>query len=391
MPAQILPQLSPLLNQMSGIISYYRHILDDEFMFGAAAQIPHVATVFDRVGQGVLHFAGEDVSLSELLTLIAYRYGFEGVRMVGNGGYAIVLGHEDNTSFRPQERRVLRFVADHHVRDIVAKDAKQNDFDVQLNAHGEPIRGTQYPLLLSDLFLMPRHTTKLIFRDNTGSIIQAGGYPAILHCQLLPEIWSFTHSRLDQRMAKNTGDLLESALTTLGVSIADAHGGNGGVLIGADSQPILWQPAHGDTHYVPVVLDYGYYAKVGSRMLATILIRHGLTPAILRESLGIEVSDTPPYQPTDAWITELRALIEASPLPRSAFGKLLHQLQPHRLNPDIWVDRAEHNWHTLKERMYPALQAQSRLSRLYPDYDEVIFPQRIEEYNFVIPHPLKDL
>ncbi|MEQ8676891.1 MAG: hypothetical protein RLP44_08510 [Aggregatilineales bacterium] len=383
MPRRILPHLETLSTQIHNIISHYRRMLDDEFLFSAAVQVPQVATIFDRIRDKSLRFGGEDLSLIELLTLIAYRYGFENVQVMGHGGYAIVLGHKDDPDNQQRQRRVLRLVPEHHVRNIVAQPDAFHEFDVHLNAGGEPIRNTEYPLLLSDLFLMPRHTTKLVFYEPDGEIAQAGGYPASLHCQLLPEVRAFNKPQINQRMAKESGALLESALATLGVSVADAHGGNGGSLIGADGQPLIHeipdQPER--AYYVPIVLDYGYYAQIGARTLASILVHHGVTAEIIQTHLRVDADDIAP-DTTIPWLDRLAQLIGQSDLPRSAFGQLLYRVQSDFLNPYIWIDPAEYHWQTTKEKTYPPLQAQARLEQLYPDYDEVIFPQRIETYTF---------
>lgn len=373
MPSRILPHLTALSQQISGIVAHYRRSLDDEFLFGSAAQIPQVATIFDRVGERPLHFSGENLSLTDLLTLIAFRYGFERVRVVGHGGYAVVLGNAE-TSTTPPQRRVLRLVPEHHVRDIVASGDSPREFDVRLDATGEPLRDPAYPLLLSDLLLLPRHTTRLVFHDATGTVVQAGGYPAVLHCQLLPEVRAFNGARLEQARTRAAGDLLEAALATVGVSVADAHGGNGGVLVGSDGQPITYDTP--DRPYIPVVLDYGYYSAISPRALAGLLRRYDVTPAAVRARLAA-------HRP-DMEADDLADLIDRSGLPRSWFGRLLLDSAAAKLNPALWIDRAEDQWRTIKERTYPPLQAQARLSRLYPDYDEVLFPQRIETYHFTV-------
>jgi len=385
MPRQILPELEPLANQLRGIVSYYRALLDDEFMFGAAVQIPQAAAIFDRVAQRPITFAGEELRLNELLTLIAYRYGFMDVQEVGHGGYAIVIGHREGGVSAGDQRRVLRFVPDHHVRTITANGRPAYEFDVRLDASGEPIRDPAYPLLLSDLFLMPRHTTKLVFHDAAGQAIQAGGYPASLHCQLLPQVRAFNSPDLDRRLAEDAGNLLEAALATLGVSVADAHGGNGGALVGPDGTAIIRRNA-GETsggHYIPVVLDYGYYSQIGVKTLAELLARYGVTPPMVegmlaRHAPGIALPHDGP------WPVRLAHVIGHSGLPRSTFGRLLYAVDPPILDPSIWIDPAEDHWRTTKEKTYPPLQSRSRLSRLYPDFDEVIFPQRIEAYHFVM-------
>ncbi|GAB4511044.1 MAG: hypothetical protein OHK0046_08600 [Anaerolineae bacterium] len=387
MPDQILPHLVELSAQITGIVSRYCTMLDDEFLFGAAMQVPQVATIFDRVNSHRLNFRDEHLRLAELLTLIAYRYGLEAVRVMGHGGYALVLGHSGAPTLPDAQRRVLRLVPEHHVRNIIATTTPTYEFDVRLDADHEPIRHAQYPLILSDLFLMPRHTTKLVFYSPDGQVVQAGGYPASLHCQLLPEVRAFNSPLLDQRLAREAGDLLEAALATLGVSVADAHGGNGGALIGADGNPIVERRAlpNGEIRefYVPVVLDYGYYARIGARTLASILVRYGVTEEMVRACLKIHAPDYVMPQQTP-WLDCLSTLIEDSGLPRTTFGRLLYNTEHTWIDPTIWINLAEDQWRTTKEKMYPPLQAQSRLSRLYPDYDEVLFPQRIEEYTFTL-------
>ncbi len=382
MPRKVLPRLESLLMQMNGIIGHYRQMLDDDFLFGSAAQVPQVATLFDRTWEHPLHFRGEDLHLAELLTLIAYRYGLESVRVVGHGGYAVVLGHRDPQP-PGQQPRVLRLVPEHHVRSILWSDQQRRPFDVRLDADNEPIRDPAYPLLLSDLFLLPRHTTKLVFCEADGRVAQAGGYPAILHCQVLPEVLPFNSADLNSVMVRESGDLLEAALATLGVSVADAHGGNGGALMRPDGQPIVRQPGAPEQrpHYIPIVLDYGYYAQIGAQTLASLLVRYGVTEALVREQLP---AATPHLGRGQPWEQRLAHAIAESGLKRSAFGRLLTLAQPHFLELSVWIDHAASQWQTAKEKTYPALRAQSRLSRLYPDYDEVLFPQRIEEYTFTL-------
>lgn len=382
MPRQILPQLDSLLSQITGILAHYRRMLDDEFLFGSGAQVPQAAALFDRVWDYPLRFHGESLSLPELLTLIAYRYGMERVRVIGHGGYAVVLGNADTPPI-DQQRRVLRLVPDHHVRSILHGPGQRRSFDVRLDSENEPIRDSAYPLLLSDLFLLPRHTTKLIFREADGRIAQAGGYPAILHCQVLPEVRPFNSAALQRLLIHESGTLLEAALATLGVSVADAHGGNGGALIGADGNPIICQPADPkqQSHYIPIVLDYGYYSEIGSQTLAALLVRHSVTPELVGRHLpGVSAH----LGGKRTWEQQLADAIENSGLPRSTFGRLLTIARPGFLDISVWVQHAQMQWRTAKEKMYPALVAQSRISRLYPDYDEVLFPQRIEEYTFTI-------
>lgn len=371
MPRRILPHLETLLTQISGIVRRYCRMLDDDLMFGAGVQVPQVATILDRVGEQRLTFSGEDLLLTELLTLIAYRYGLESVQVIGHGGYAIVL----SGTTAQQQRRVMRLVPEHHVRRITCEGGQRcREFDVCLDDNLEPIRDERYPLLLSDLFLLPRHTTTLVFRNEAGEVLQAGGYPARLHCQLLPEVRALDHRDLNPRMARHAGDLLEAALATLGVGVADAHGGNGGVLLGEGGEPIL----HGGAQYVPVVLDYGYYSAVGARALARVLLHHGVTRGMVERCLAAHNVT----MNCEEWPGCLPGIIAESGVVRSAFGRLLFEVEPPFLDPMVWVNRAEHRWQTVKERTYPPLQDQARLSRMYPDYDEVLFPQRVEEYNF---------
>jgi hypothetical protein len=383
-PYQIRPHLETLAQQVNGIINYYRQMLDDEFMFNAGMQMPQVATIFDRVGNQPLLFQDEMLSLVDILTLIAYRYGFETVQRIGHGGYAIVLGHKVHPEIAREQRRVLRLVPEHHVRNILhqAQDPPR-DFDVRLDENNDPIRDRKYPLLLSDLFLMPRHTTKLTFCDENGDVIQAGGYPAHLHCQLLPEVYPFTSSHLNVQQARSAGNMLEVALATLGVSVADAHGGNGGALVGRDGQPLMYTVSPTEQHYIPVVLDYGYYSRIGVRKLTTILVENGITREQVRAMLIHHGSDFQLGR-SESWVVDLAEAIDESDLPRRAFGRLLYHAHVTVLNPSMWINRAEYHWRTIKETFYPALQAQSRLAQLYPDYDEVVFPQRVEEYTFTL-------
>lgn len=385
MPRQILPQLETLSMQVQGIISHYTRMLDDEFLFGSATQVPQVATIFDRIAQHRLYFHGDSLSLTELLTLIAYRYGFEKVQIMGHGGYAIVLGNRDAPSTDdPAQRRVLRLVPDHHVRNIIAQPDKANEFDVRLTDKLEPQRNPDYPLLLSDLFLMPRHTCKLIFYDESGEILQAGGYPAILHCQLLPEARAFNQLKTNIAMANMAGDILEAALATLGVSVADAHGGNGGALMDSQGHPLQQDSQAGlSSMYIPVVLDYGYYSRIGARTLASVLIRHGVSSDAFRDRL-LQAAPDHSFEQGGTLLDFMTHEIDQSDLPRSHFGRLLYDVPSGFLNPYIWIDQAESHWKTAKEKAYPPLRGQSRLARLYPDYDEVIFPQRIEEYGFTV-------
>ncbi len=393
MPRQILPHLEALSQQIHGVLSHYRRMLDDEFLFGSGAQMPQVATIFDRVADTPLRFSGEDLSLTDLLTLIAYRYGFEQIRIAGHGGYAIVLGHRTDSITSSEQRRVMRLVPEHHVRDIIADSDTIREFDVRLH-NGDPVRDAEYPLLLSDLFLVPRHTTKLVFYNSDGSQLRAGGYPASLHCQLLPEVHPFNYqphqrqAKLNRPMAEDAGNLLEAALATLGVSVADAHGGNGGVLVDRDGQPMVHQMRLSDgtlrEQYIPVVLDYGYYSRIGSRTLAGILVRHGVTFEMVAQCMLLHGRRRVQRRDDTPLIESIAQVIHETDLPRNLFGQLLYHVIPHRLDPFIWIDRADRHWQSAKEKTYPALKTQSRLSRLYPQYDEALFPQRIEEYEFTL-------
>jgi hypothetical protein len=266
-----------------------------------------------------------------------------------------------------------------------------------LNAANEPIRDPAYPLLLSDLFLLPRHTTKLVFEDAEGNVIQAGGRPAILHCQLLPEVLPLNAAGIDQRMAVSAGDLLETALATLGAHVVDAHGGNGGVLVGQDGEPLRFTGPQPDgsvmAQYIPVVLDYGYYSTIGPKTLATVLVRNGVTAAMMRQTLQQAAlsADQQAHlltmlddhsQPLEG---RFAPIIKESGLDRRAFGRLLYDVQPPVFLPDIWIAPSEQQWRTTKEQSYPPLHDQARLITLYPAYDEILFPQRIEAYHFTLP------
>jgi hypothetical protein len=247
------------------------------------------------------------------------------------------------------------------------------------------------------LFLVPRHTTKLVFQQADGEMLRAGGYPASLHCQLLPEVRPFNVSlqsgasrqeALNSRMAEEAGHLLEAALATLGVSVADAHGGNGGVLVGKDGRPIIHRTRLSDgtlrEQYIPVVLDYGYYSRIGPRTLADVLVRYGVTFEMVAQCMVLNGRKR--VQPRDnlSAVENITTVIENTDLPRHIFGRLLYRVIPHRLDPFIWIDRADRHWQSVKEKTYPPLEAQSRLSRLYPQYQEVLFPQRIEQYAFTL-------
>lgn len=383
MPRQILPKIENLSQQVQGILSRYQWMLDDDFLFADGAQIPQVATIFDRMANQALQFQGDDVSLSELLTLVAYRYDLDDIHVVGHGGYAIVIGNRDIS----QSPRVMRLVPEHHVRNIVVESDNAPDFEVRLDDEREPIRDATYPLILSDLFMMPRHTTKLIFQTADGKPVQAGGYPASLHCQLLPRVHPFNQPGLDQQLARQSGELLALALASLGVSVADAHGGNGGVLMDADGQPIFHTTRQSDgtliSQYIPVVIDYGYYSRIGTRTLAEMLIKSGVTHAQVQSCLLQHAPNTR-VEDRQLSVDSLATIMDQSGLSPAIFGRLLYDILPARLNPLMWINHATHHWQTAKERTYPPLKTRSRLARLYPEFDEVVFPQRIEEYTFVI-------
>jgi hypothetical protein len=332
---------------------------------------------------------------------VAYRYGFNGVTRIGHGGYAVVIGHDETPQQRAQRnrpptrremRRVLRLVPDHHVQDIRG-GAQQRPFDVELDDDNQPRRDPNFPLLLSDVFLMPRHTCKLIFYKTKDSAAQAGGKPAILHCQLLPQVIPMNGDGLNRDMAIRAGELLESALATLGVSVADAHGGNGGVLAGVDGKPLIYQKTMPNGQpidmYIPVVLDYGYYSEIEPRKLGQILTRNGITVEMMQaflESNGITTSQQQCLADTDRPLKERFAeIIADSSLKRAHFGRLLYQLDPPIIVPDMWLRYSEEQWQTTQEDNYPPLRDQSRLTTIYPSYDEIVFPQRIEEYHFQLP------
>lgn len=389
-----------LTEQIGGLVGHYCRMLDDEFLFASAVQVPQVATIFDRMRRQALPFAGDTMTLPQLLALIAYRYGFTSIKPMGHGGYALVIGHHDDAVPSPEQdlRRVLRFVPDHHVPDVTGQPDKPRSFDVRLNTADEPIREVAYPLLLSDLFLLPRHTTRLVFQNERGELIQAGGRPAILHCQLLPEVIALNQTGLNQEMARAAGELLEAALATLGVSVADAHGGNGGVLVGPDGQPMIFQRRREDgtqiTRYVPVVLDYGYYAEIGPKTLASVLVRNQVTLPMMSSLLdGYARNLEPSLRDTlqgllrdDSLSVEARfaEIIQKCGLPRQTFGRLMYRVEPPILITQTWIDYSQRHWQTTKERSYPPLYDQSRLTTLYPAYDEILFPQRIEEYRFTL-------
>ncbi|MEO0597868.1 MAG: hypothetical protein AAF126_17290 [Chloroflexota bacterium] len=393
-PRNLLPHMTALSQQLQGMISRYRIMLDDEFVFGSGAQMPQVATILDRAGDTWLRFKTEQVTLTEMLTLIAYRYGFESLRQMGHGGYAIVMTHAQTFSVKTEaQRRVFRLVPDHHVRDVLRNPADPRPYDVELDANNEPIRHPDYPLILSDLFLLPRHTTKLIFHERNGKVAQAGGYRALLHCQLLPEVRALNSIGLDTQKAKDAGNLLEMALATLGVAVADAHGGNGGVLLNRAGDPLTFDIPQADgtteAHYIPVVLDFGYYSTIGSKRLARVLENYGVTPTMMHDCLRQQGYE--PDIPTEIDLSNSETvqahyidLIEKTDIPRHLLGRLLYHTQPQVLYPKMWIEYAEHHWETTKEHHYPALDAQSHLVGLYPQYDEVVFPQKIEEYHFIL-------
>lgn len=384
------PEIVALSKQMGGFSYHYRNMLDDEFMFSAGMQVPQVATFFDLVGDKPLSFRDQELAFPDLLALIAYRYGLEKIRLMGHGGYAIVFGHAPGSKilYNEETRRVLRLVPEHHVRNVLPQTYPPNEYDVELDANFEPIRHPYYPLLISDLFLLPRHTTKLVFHWESGNVAQASGYPAMLHCQLLPEVRVFRNEGLDRRMAKEAGETLEIALATLGVSVADAHGGNGGVMVGQDGQPLIYRGNAPDgavrEQYIPVVLDYGYYSLIGAKTLAAILVRYEVSVQMVRSCLSRKKLATIVDDPDKPPVERIANFIARSDLPRYVFGRLLYQIQPPRLNPHIWISHAEAQWETAKERTYPALQQQARLKNFYPAYDEVVFPQRIETYPFTV-------
>lgn len=397
MAQRTAPALERLAQQFEGIINTYRRMLDDEFLFASAAQVPQAAVILDAASGRGLSFEGHRMNLADVLALIAYRYGFTGIEPMGQGGYAIVVGHHPDSeaealmSVDREVRRVMRLVPDHHVRDVMGGGDYLRPFDVRLDADNEPIRDPDYPLLLSDVFLLPRHTTRLVFYDEAGHVIQASGRPAILHCQVLPEVVPMNASGLNRQMAETAGELLEAALATLGVSVADAHGGNGGVLVGRNGKPLTFE-MHGEMHYIPVVLDYGYYAEIGPRTLASVLIRRGLdgerlsawlealavTEAERRSMREMLMDDDSPLE------RRLGAMISALPVTRAEVGRLLLMVDPPVLRPDIWIERSEQQWRTTKEKNYPPLEDQARLNTIYPAYDEILFPQRIEEYRLTV-------
>lgn len=396
--SQSNPVFQTLARQLHGIMMSFQRMLDDDFVFGSAQSVPQVATIFERVGSQPLPFAGTTMPLSELLALIAYRYGFKSVKYVGHGGYAIVVGHDEDDLPAPLQdnekfdtRRVLRFVPHHHVQDVLGKPQHLRPFDVRLDAHNEPIRYAGYPLLLSDIFLLPRHTTRLVFRDSHGQVLQAGGHPAILHCQLLPEVIPLNDHGLRTPLAIQAGELLATVLAALGVKVADAHGGNGGVLTDKAGKPLVYQHPHAPypEQYIPVVLDYGFYTTIHLRSLATLLAQKGVTVPMLLALINRSGVDTTPYLEFEKLgkdlETRLLHIMETSGLSPHTLGRLLFQVQPPILHPHMWLERAMSVWRTTKEKSYPALQDQERLATLYPAYDEIVFPQRIEEYHFILP------
>lgn len=399
MPTQYAAILRQLAQQINGLMAGYLRMLDDEFLFAAGTQVPKVATIFEINDRKVLPFGVNTVTLPELLALIAYRYGFTSIRHMGQGGYAIVIGHDPDHAFPqaeaptdPELRRVIRFVPDHHVQNILARPDQRRPFDVLLDEHNEPIRDPAFPLILSDVFLLPRHTIKLVFHDAQGKIRQAGGSPAILHCQLLPEVIPLNASGLNQAMAQAAGLLLETVLASFGTHIADAHGGNGGVLLDAAGEPLRFTTPRPDgtlhTQYIPVVLDYGYYSEIGPKRLAAILAQHQVTPAqvagiiaALPQAADLRALLDDAAQPLEA---RYAAVIAAAGCPRQAFGRLLYQVTPPAILPQLWLDQSEAQWRTTKEKNYPPLHDQARLNVLYPVYDEILFPQRIEEYHLTL-------
>lgn len=390
MPQPFSPVLSHLHHQIAGIMGYYQRMLDDEFLFASAAQVPQVITIFERIGTTLLPFNGGAITLPELLTLIAYRYGFNSIRTVGHGGYALVIGHDDDDlAARPEGdiRRVLRFVPEHHVQDVTGNPDHQRAFDVRLGADNQPIRDPACPLILSDLFLLPRHTTRLAFYGHDGNLLQAGGYPAVMHCQLLPEVLPLNAAHVSRAVAEQAGDILETALASLGVSVADAHGGNGGLLLDSFGRPLL-RERDGRSEMIPVVLDYGYYSEIGPQRLGGILARCGVPDAALRavlEQAG-RLADCVRWldDPTLSAEQRYAEVIRHAALTTQTFGRLLHQVQPSVLSADLWLDHSAEHWRTIKERSYPPLQDQARLNVLYPVYDEMILPQHIEHYPFVV-------
>lgn len=386
-----LPYIPELTDQLGGIFSAYQRMLDDEFMFASAMQVPQAATIFDIMAARVLPIGMNSVTFPELIALIAYRYGFRNVRRVGHGGYAVVFGHgEHMPGVRIELRRVLRLVPDHHVQDVMGNpDIPQRSFDVRVDKHNEPIRDPYYPLLLSDLFLLPRHTTKLIFLDIRGEPLQAGGKPAVLHCQLMPQVIPLNQpAGLDRKMADEAGDLLSVALASLGVSVSDAHTGNGGVLVDRDGEPLIFKrPLRDGTikeSYVPVVLDWGYYSEIGPRMLSQILASHGVTVQMVRALLdkhgrasdGLDDESQPLHK-------RFERVIREADLGKREFGRLLYDVDMPIFTPEMWIRRSMHQWETIKEQTYPALHDQSRLNILYPTYHEILFPQRVEEYRLM--------
>jgi hypothetical protein len=396
--AQSMQHLSA---QINGIFRYYLRLLDDEFAFAAAVQVPQVATIFDAAQGRHIDFAGERLTLTQLIALIAYRYGFMSVRKIGHGGYAVVLGHDPQTEEtarimfnRPlaELRRVLRLVPDHHVQNIIGDPVNPTrPFDVQLDANNEPIRDPEYPLLLSDLFLLPRHTTKIVLRDARGEIMMAGGRPAILHCQLLPEAIAMNDSRLDQQMAIQSGERLAAGLATLGVSVADAHGGNGGVLVSPVGKPILRIGRGTDgkmgRHYVPIVLDFGYYSRIGPRTLSEMLLAYGVTIEMMAGTLEQTLPHiaapllTVLYDETRPLSERFQHVINESGLRRATFGRLLYFVDPPIVYRNMWIDHTRVAWESIRDNNYPALRDQSRLRTMYPTYNEITFPQHIETYD----------
>lgn len=381
------PILEQLTRQIGGIMAGYQRMLDDEFMFAARVQVPQVATIFDFAQEHPFTWKGETRTLAQWLALIAYRYGFRSVTRLGHGGYAVVLGHgadRDPARDAMPSRRVLRLVPEHHVQNIVREgpfdDARP--FDVYLDKNDKPIRRPDYPLVLSDLFLLPRHATRLVFYERDGQVAKAGGHPAVLHCQLMPEVKPLNSDGLDQMMAREAGEMLEAALATLGVRVADAHGGNGGVIVGQDGRAMVDEDfASGHRRrYVPLVLDYGYYAGMSARQMARLLALHRVRTEQVRDLLRARRQDRRAGLLLDA--TELTLeqryaeVIDVSGLHPAVFGRLLHEIDPPLINPSMWISRSEKRWVSVKEQTYPPLS-----SRVEPAYDEFIFPQRVESHD----------
>jgi hypothetical protein len=400
--------LKRLAEQISGIFNSYRRLLDDEFAFHAGTQVPQVATIFDLLHDAPLDFKDAMMTLPEVVGATAYRHGFTGVKRIGHGGYAVVIGDDprpggldlvERTALSRDKRRVIRLVPDHHVPDVLGDPDQPRPFDVRLDGDNEPIRDDDYPLLLSDIFLLPRHTTRLVFQDADGATMQAAGRPAILHCQLLPEVIALNDPELDRRKAEAAGDLLQVVLASLGVHVADAHGGNGGVLVGRKGQPLVLRTYPGDgtirEQYIPVVLDYGYYAEIGPKTLGVILARHGVTAAMVRDLIdraGAGDGDLRAALDDDErpLADRLMTVIRESGLPRQSFGRLLYHVESTVIEPNLWITQSEQEWQTIKERSNPPLRDRRRLHRIYPSYDEIVFPQRVEEFEATLVSPERE-